>query len=152
MISKSSHNRLAEIAEEFAELDLHERLQLLLDFARSLPPLPDEYQRLRDASEGRVHECMTPVYLWVEIQDDRVLVHADVAEEAPTVKGLVAILVDVFSGATPQEVVSVRPNLLTRLGLLDAIGMARLRGLSAIEGRIQRAVAEGLAKKQQGGS
>ena len=69
-------------------------------------------------------------------------IFAEVAEEAPTVKGFVAILVDAFSGAEPQEVLRTQPNLLLRLGLLEAIGMVRMRGLNAIENRIRRAVQE----------
>jgi cysteine desulfuration protein SufE len=141
-------NRLDEIAAEFAELDLEERLELLLDYASKLPRLTPEYQHLRDTSDSRVHECMTPVYLWVAVKDGHVQIHAEVAEEAPTVKGFVAILVEAFSGAAPQEVLSVQPNLLLRLGLLDAIGMVRLRGLSAIENRIRRAVQD---SKDDGG-
>ncbi len=134
--------RLDEIIAEFAELDLRERLELLLDYARHLPALPPHYQQLRDASQARVHECMTPVYMWVDVADGRVQIHAEVAEEAPTVKGFVAILVEAFSGAAPQAVLAVRPNLLLRLGLLDAVGMVRMRGLSSIESRIRREVEE----------
>lgn len=140
MTAQVKTNRLDEIAAEFAELDLQERLELLLDYAHNLPRLPEAYELLRDASGGRVHECMTPVYLWVEVENGRVQIYAEVAEEAPTVKGFVAILVEAFSGAEPQEVLAVRPNLLLRLGLLDAVGMTRMRGLSAIENRIRRGV------------
>ena len=90
--------RLEAIAAEFADLEPQERLELLLDFANSLPPLPPEYQARKAAGENRVHECMTPVFLWVELQDGRVAIRADVAEEAPTVKGFVSILAEAFSG------------------------------------------------------
>ena len=85
---------------------------------------------------------MTPVYLWVEVENGRVQIYAEVAEEAPTVKEFVAILIEAFPGADPRDVLSVRPNLLLRLGLLDAVGMTRTRGMSAIENRIRRGVQE----------
>ena len=138
--TQPKNHRLDEIAAEFVELDVTERLELLLDYAHNLPALPERYQILRDAAYGRVHECMTPVYLWVEVENGRLQIYAEVAEEAPTVKGLVAILVAAFSGAAPQDVLAVRPNLLLRLGLMDAVGMTRMRGLSAIEHRIRRGV------------
>jgi cysteine desulfuration protein SufE len=92
-----------------------------------------------------VHECQTPVYLWVEVQDGRVQLYADVAPEAPTVKGYVAILVEAFSGATPDEVLSVKPDLLGRLGLVEALGMMRMRGLGALLNRVREGVREAQA-------
>lgn len=124
--------KLDRIVEEFADLEPRERLELLLEYAEGLPPLPPRYQAEKDRGEHRVHECQTPVFLWVEVNDGRVQVFGDVAPEAPTVKGFVGILADAFSGASPEEVISVGPNLLERLGLLQALGMMRMRGLQAI--------------------
>lgn len=132
--------RLEEIAAEFADLEPRERLELLLDFAEGLPELPAEYQAERDAGEHRVHECQTPVFLWIVVQDGRVQIHGDVAPEAPTVKGFVGILVEAFSGAKPAEVLQTPPNLIHRLGLAEALGMVRMRGLSAILNRIREEV------------
>ena len=137
--------KLDEVVEEFAGLEPRERLELLLDFADNLPPLPPEYQARRDAGENRVHECQTAVYLWVELRDGRVELYADVAPEAPTVKGYVAILVDAFTGATPDEVLAVKPDLLHRLGLVDALGMVRMRGLGALLNRVREGVRDAQA-------
>jgi cysteine desulfuration protein SufE len=138
--------RLDEIVDEFADLEPRERLELLLEFAENLPPLPPEYQALRDAGENRVHECQTPVYMWVVLDEGRVQIYADVAEEAPTVKGFVAILVEAFSGATPGDVLAVKSNLISRLGLMDALGMVRMRGLTAIVSRVRSSVEKALAQ------
>jgi cysteine desulfuration protein SufE len=137
--------RLEQIEAEFADLEPQERLEMLLDFANGLPPLPPHYQALKAAGQNRVHECMTPVYLWVEVRDGAVAIIADVAEEAPTVKGFVAILAEAFSGAAPQEVLQTKPNLLARLGLQQALGMNRMRGLNAILGRIRSGVEKATA-------
>jgi cysteine desulfuration protein SufE len=129
--------RLERIVAEFAELEPRERLELLLEYARQLPELPPRYQALRDAGLNRVHECQTPVFLWVEVRKGAVQLYAHVADEAPTVKGFVAILADAFCGAAPEEVASVGSDLLVRLGLRDALGMIRMRGLSAILTRVR---------------
>lgn len=134
--------KLDEIVEEFSDLDAQERLELLLDFSDNLPALPLEYQARRDAGENRIRECQTPVFLWVELRDGRIQIYADVAPEAPTVKGYVAILVEAFTGATPEEVLSVKPNLLHRLGLAEALGMMRKRGLGAFQDRVRELVYE----------
>jgi cysteine desulfuration protein SufE len=137
--------RLEEIAAEFAGLDPRERLELLLDFAENLSPLPPEYAALRDAGVNRVHECQTPVYLWVVPNGGRLRIIAEVAEEAPTVKGFVGVLADAFRDATPEEVLATPGNLLHRLGLIEALGMTRMHGLTAILQRIRREAARHVA-------
>ena len=124
--------RLTEIVEEFADFEPRERLEALLDFSDRMAPLPAELEAKRDADAHRVHECQTPVFLWVEVRDGRVAIFGDVAPESPTVKGFVALLIDGLSGASPAEVVAVREDLLQRLGLVDVLGMMRMRGLHAV--------------------
>jgi cysteine desulfuration protein SufE len=132
--------KLDKIITEFDGLDYQERLELLLDFAESLPELPDQYRAERDAGLGRVPECMTPVFLWIDVADGKVQLIADVAPEAPTVKGFVSILVDAWHGAPPAEVAAAPPDILRRMGLAEKLGMTRSRGLNAIVHRIKSAV------------
>jgi cysteine desulfuration protein SufE len=142
-VTETLSDKAAAVAAEFAGLEPRERLELLLEFAEKLPPLPPEFAQQRDA--GRVHECQTPVYLWADVADGRVRVWADVAPEAPTVKGFVSLLVELFSGATPDEVLAFQPNLVSRFGLADALGMVRMRGLSAIAHHIRQKVAQAIS-------
>jgi cysteine desulfuration protein SufE len=124
--------RIRTIVDEFQALEPRERLELLLEFAENLPPLPAELQAEKERAAHRVHECQTPVFLWVKVVDGRVQIMADVAPEAPTVKGFVGILVEVFSQSRAEEVLAVEPDLVHRLGLSEALGMMRMRGLNAI--------------------
>lgn len=144
-MSEQEPDKLAAIVEEFADLEPRERLEVLLDYAEGLPQLPPELEAERQAGLHRVHECQTPVFLWVNVVDGRIQIQAYVAPEAPTVKGFVAILAQALAGATPEEVSAVGADLLQRLGLIQALGMVRARGLNAILFRIrqeaQRAVA-----------
>lgn len=133
--------KLDEIITEFDGLDYQERLELLLDFAENLPELPEHYREERDAGLGRVPECMTPVFMWIDVVDGKVQLIADVAPEAPTVKGFVSIMVDAWNGATPAEVAAAPPDILRNMGLADKLGMTRLRGLNAIVHRIKNEVA-----------
>jgi cysteine desulfuration protein SufE len=134
-------DKVEEIADEFEGLEPRERLELLLEFAEKLAPLPARYEAERAAGLNRVHECQTPVFLWTDVEDGRVHVHAYVAPEAPTVKGFVSLLADIFSGATPGEVAAFQPDLVRRFGLVDALGMVRMRGLHAIAHHIRQKVA-----------
>jgi cysteine desulfuration protein SufE len=144
-VTTTAADKLDQIAAEFAELEPRERLELLLEFAEKLAPLPSEYQRQRDAGFNRVTECQTPVFLWAVVENDRVRILADVAPEAPTVKGFVSVLVDIFSGAKPEEVVAADLNLVHRFGLAEALGMVRMRGLQAIGHSIRQRVIAAMA-------
>src|SRR6516164_1791108 len=97
---------LDAIVAELSESDRQERIDLLIDFARNLPSLPDRLAALKDASH-RVEECQSPVYLFVELVGGRVALYADAPIEAPTVRGFVSLLLEGLSGATPEEVVKV---------------------------------------------
>jgi cysteine desulfuration protein SufE len=137
--------RIAEIVAEFAELEPRERLELLLEFAEKLPPLPERFRAERDAGVNRVHECQTPVFLWVENDGGRVNIIADVAPEAPTVKGFVSILADLYRGVEAAEVIAAPSDVVQRFGLTEALGMVRMRGLQAISQHIRRRVAQSIA-------
>ncbi len=141
-MSESVNERIEEIVAEFQELDPRERLELLLEFSEKLAPLPPEYQAQRDAGVHRVHECQTPVFLWAEIVDGKVRILADVAPEAPTVKGFVSILADLYSGADPSEVLAAPPDIVRRFGLTESLGMVRMRGLQAIAHHVRSQVSK----------
>ena len=131
---------LDAIVSELGEADRQERIELLIDFAKNLPALPDRLEQLKDA-EHRVEECQSPVFLFVESDGRTVSIHADAPSEAPTVRGFVAILVEGLSGATVEDVLSVRPDLIERIGLPEILGMLRVRGLGGILGRLKKEVA-----------
>ena len=131
-MSDTLKQRIDALAAEFADLEPRERLELLLEYADNLPQLPEKYEAQREAGSHRVHECQTPTFLWVELAGNRVEVHAWVAPEAPTVKGFVGIARELFSGLSPQEISEIDTNLVHRLGLAEALGMMRMRGLSAV--------------------
>lgn len=131
---------LDAIITELSEADRQERIELLIDFAKNLPPLPDRLERLKDA-EHRVEECQSPVFLFVEPQGDRVSLFADAPIEAPTVRGFIAILVEGLDGATVEEILTVPSDLIDRIGLPEILGMLRVRGLSGVLGRLKKEVA-----------
>ena len=132
---------LDAIVEEFQMVDDETRLELLLDYAQQLPPLPEVYYPLRDAGLNMVHECQSPVFLMIEVNNDTVRIRADVPEEAPTARSFTTIMVKAFDGVAPQVVREAPNDVLYRLGLSHLLGMQRTRGLSAIYQRIKNEVA-----------
>lgn len=143
-LTESSANErldLQEIQDEFQDVDARDRLEMLLEFSESLPELPEVYRVRRDAGENRIHECQSPVFLWVEVVNGHVEIHADVPRSAPTVRGFLGLLVATLSGAEPEEILNLDPTLLRKLGLIEALGMLRTRGLQAILHRLKTSVA-----------
>ena len=136
------NEKLQETVENFQMLDPQLRLEMLLDYANALPPLPERLHAQRDAGLGRVVECQSPVYLFTAVDDGTVRLFADVPEQAPTVRGFVSLLVDALDGASPDEVAAVPDDLLRQLGIAQTLGMTRQRGLGAVLHRIKHAVAE----------
>lgn len=131
---------LASIRDEFLALDQDDRLLLLLEFANELPELPEKYRDHPDLFE-RVLECQSPVYLFVEVDDDRTVhLYATAPPEAPTTRGFASILVQGLDGLTADEVLGVPPDFPQTLGLTDAVSPLRIRGMSGLLGRAQRQV------------
>lgn len=128
--------KLDEIVTELKDADRQERIELLIDFARNLPPLPERLAEYKDVAH-RVAECQSPVFLFVELDDDRVDLHADVPIEAPTVRGFVAILVEGLQGATVEDVLRVPDGLIEEIGLPEILGMLRVRGLHGVLRRLK---------------
>ena len=134
--------KLQETVETFQMLEPQLRLEMLLDYANNLPPLPERLHEARDAGLGRVVECQSPVFLYTDVEDGTARIWADVPEQAPTVRGFVSLLVDALDGAPPAEVAATPDDLLQRIGIGQSLGMTRQRGLSAVLHRIKHAVAE----------
>lgn len=134
--------KLAEIRDDFLALEQPERLQLLLEFSRELPELPERYAEHPDLLE-RVVECQSPVYIFVEIDDAGIVhLHATAPAEAPTTRGFASILVQGLAGLTVDEVLAVPPDYPLTLGLTEAVSPLRIRGMSGLLGRTQRQVRE----------
>jgi cysteine desulfuration protein SufE len=128
---------LQEIIDTFADAAPEDRLDILLEFAMSMPDLPEELQGARDTME-QVHECQTPVFLLAKMDQDKVYYHIDVPREAPTVRGFAGILYEGLNGASPAAIAATPNDLYQRLGLHKVLSPLRLRGLTALLSRMKR--------------
>jgi len=132
---------LKTLIPRFQAADRQTRLETLLDYSKKLAPLPQRYEAEKQLGHNRVDECQTPVFLWVEIDDGRVHIHADVPRESPTVRGFISLLARTLDNETPEAVAQLPLDLLDQLGLSETLGMTRTQGLTAILHRIKRSVA-----------
>jgi cysteine desulfuration protein SufE len=139
---------LAEIARDFAELPVPQRLEMLLEFSEGLPELPERYAASLDRME-QVHECQSPVFLAVEVDessapepDERVVslfFHAPA--EAPTTRGFAGVLQEGLDQLTVAEVLGVPEDAPYRFALAEAVSPLRLRGMVGMLSRIKRQTA-----------
>jgi cysteine desulfuration protein SufE len=136
---------LDTLIPRFKAADRQTRLETLLDYSKRLPPLPERYEAEKQQGHNRVHECQTPVYLWVEVDEGKVHIHADVPRESPTVRGFISLLARTLDNQTPEAVAQLPDDLLDQLGLSETLGMTRTQGLTAILNRIKRSVATAAA-------
>jgi cysteine desulfuration protein SufE len=136
---------LAETREDFLALGVKDRLTLLLDFSNELPELPDRYRDHPDLLE-RVEECQSPVYIFVEVDDDGLVhMHATAPAEAPTTRGFASILAQGLDGLTPEQVLAIPADYPQTLGLGEAVSPLRVRGMSGMLARAKRQLRERLA-------
>jgi cysteine desulfuration protein SufE len=131
---------LAEIRDEFLELPEPDRLQLLLEFSRELPPVPARYDGHPELCE-RVAECQSPVYIVMDVDADGVVsMHATAPPEAPTTRGFASILVQGLTGLTVEEVLAVPADFPQSIGLTRAVSPLRIAGMTGMLMRAKRQV------------
>ncbi|HEY4577164.1 MAG TPA: SufE family protein [Yaniella sp.] len=131
---------LDEIIVDFQDLPEADRLELLLEFSDNLPEPPARYAGHEDEME-QVVECQTPLFLAVEYSEDEdpiVTLFISAPPEAPTTRGFAGVLLEGLSGQRASAILAVPDDLPNRLGLTDALTPLRLRGMSALLGRIKR--------------
>ena len=139
--------RLGEIVDDFASLPPRDRLEMLLEFSQSLPPLPEHYAAHPERLEP-VPECQSPLFVATEVDgDDRVHLFVDAPAESPTTRGFAGIFRDALDGLTAAEVLAVPGDVPSRLSLTEVVSPLRLRGASALLGRVQRQVRDQVASR-----
>jgi cysteine desulfuration protein SufE len=78
------------------------------------------------------------VFILAKIDDGKVYYYLDVPREAPTVRGFAGILYEGLNGAEPAEILATPNDLYQRMGLHKVLSPLRLRGLTALLGRMKR--------------
>jgi cysteine desulfuration protein SufE len=136
---------IAAIQEDFKALAVRDRLLLLLEFSDNLPELPARYLDHPDLLE-RVEECQSPVYLFVEVENNhKVNLFFSAPPEAPTTRGFAGVLHEVLDGHGVDEILAVDEDFPNQLGLTEAVSPLRLSGMRAILRRIKRQISEKIA-------
>jgi cysteine desulfuration protein SufE len=121
-----------EIVEDFSVFDdWMDRYKFLIDIGRSMPPYPEDLK----IDEWRVKGCINRAWLHGEARNGKVYYQA--SSESEIVAGLIALLLKVYSGRTPREIVDNPPDFLQRIGVWENITSNRINGLNGMIALIQ---------------
>ena len=128
--------KLEEVVIDFNECVGQEKLEYLLELSESLRPLPERLHDKRDEMD-EVHECMSPVFIYMEKENGRLVYHFDIPPESPTIRGFAAILQLGLAGLTATEIIAVPDTFYMKMGLQKVLSVQRLNGMSAILAHIK---------------
>ena len=131
-----------EVIEEFSDFDdWMDRYQLLIDLGNEQEALDNKYKTESNLIDG----CQSRVWLQADYVDG--LLHFSAESDALIVKGIVALLIRVLDGHTPQEILDAELYFIDRIGLRDHLSPTRSNGLLAM---IKQIKAYALAYKMKG--
>jgi cysteine desulfuration protein SufE len=108
-----------------------DRYQYLIDLGRKLPPLADEEK----TDDKLLAGCQSQVWLYLEGDAAEVTIRAN--SDAAIVSGLIALLIQVYSGCTAQQITDTDPYFIREIGLSDHLTPTRANGLHAMLGAIK---------------
>lgn len=121
-----------EVVEEFEDFtDWMDKYQMLIDLGNELDVLNDKYKNDSNLIDG----CQSRVWLQCDLVDGKLQFTAD--SDALIVKGIIALLIQVLSGHTPNEILDADLYFIDKIGLKDHLSPTRSNGLLAMVKQIK---------------
>jgi len=134
---KNPKTAQAEVIDDFSLFsEWLDRYQYLIDLGRKLEPL-DAAERCDD---NLLEGCQSSVWLVMDGDGEQMRIRAN--SDAAIVSGLIALLIRVYDGASPQAVLENDPQFIEALGLGEHLSPTRANGLGAMVGAIRQKAAE----------
>jgi cysteine desulfuration protein SufE len=120
-------SRQEEIIDEFSVFDQWlDKYEYLIGLGNSLPPMSPEHR----TEKYLIHGCQSRVWVDARLEDGRMYFGAD--SDAIITKGIIALLIRVLDGRTPQEVLDTDLYFIDRIGLRENLSPTRSNGLVAM--------------------
>lgn len=121
-----------DLIENFELLDdWEDKYRYIIDLGSKLEPLPENFY----SEEWKVRGCQSQVWLVPEKKGDLLVFKGD--SDAAIVKGIIAIVLTIFSGKTPQEIKNIKvEDVFGQLGLQEHLSPSRRNGLTAMTEKI----------------
>ncbi|MGE3683145.1 MAG: SufE family protein [Bdellovibrionales bacterium] len=119
--------RQHQVVAEFKQLSSWEdRYKKLIQLGKELPDLAEEMKQ----EKFKVKGCQSQVWMHARLEESCIVFEAD--SDALLVRGLVALLLRVYSGATPEEILTTPPDFVKEIGLESRLSPSRANGLFAM--------------------
>ncbi len=113
-----------EIIDEFSMFDdWDERFQYVIDLGKTLPLIDNKYK----TDENTIKGCQSKVWLQGENTQNKVVFTAD--SDAIITKGIIAILIRVFSNQKPADIIAANTEFIDKIGLKEQLSPTRANGL-----------------------
>lgn len=113
-----------EIVDEFSMFDdWMQRYEYMIELGKSLPLINDIYK----TDDNIIKGCQSKVWVHAELEDDILTFTAD--SDAIITKGIIAILIRVFSGQKPQDIIDADTDFIDEIGLKEHLSPTRANGL-----------------------
>jgi cysteine desulfuration protein SufE len=122
-------NKIVEKFSEIAEWD--DKYSLLIKMGKDLGELDPEIK----IEKNKISGCQSQVWMHAKMEDDKMVIFGD--SDAMIVKGLVAMLIKVYSNQKPEEILSSPPEFLNKIGIDKHLSPTRKNGLGAMLKQIQ---------------
>ncbi|MEJ5351893.1 MAG: SufE family protein [Melioribacteraceae bacterium] len=129
MTIQEKQEKLIKEFEQFTEWE--DRYKYVIELGRRMKPISEEYKTDKYKLDG----CQSQVWIHAKLEDGKIFFEAD--SDAAIVKGLIAILIEVYSGHSPDEILSNPPDFLTKIGIDKHLSPTRKNGLAAMMKQIQ---------------
>jgi cysteine desulfuration protein SufE len=132
-MESSFEEKVLELKKRFALLLTPDaRYELLMQMGRELPPFASEWK----IPENQVPGCQSILYLKTTLQEGRLFFAA--SSDALISAGLAALLIALYSGQTPEEILLKPPTILEELGIYASLSLNRSNGLNSIHLKMKR--------------
>ena len=113
-----------EIVEEFAMFeDWMQRYEYMIELGKSLPLINEQYK----TDDNIIKGCQSKVWVHAELEEDKLVFTAD--SDAIITKGIIAILIQVFSNQKPADIIEANTNFIDEIGLKEHLSPTRANGL-----------------------
>jgi cysteine desulfuration protein SufE len=129
MTIKETQEKIVEEFEQYTEWD--DRYKRIIDLGREMKELDPSFK----IDKYKLGGCQSQVWTNAKLEDGKILLEAD--SDAAIVKGLIALLIKVYSNHTPDEILSSPPDFLKKIGIDNHLSPTRKNGLGAMMKQIQ---------------
>ena len=126
---RETQDQIVKEFEQFA--DWEEKYKYIIGLGKTLAPIDSSIR----TDKYKLSGCQSQVWINAKLEESKIIFEAD--SDASIVKGLVALLIRIYSNHTPDEILSSRPEFIKKIGIDNHLSPTRKNGLGAMMKQIQ---------------